>query len=364
MEAGQFAFTVTADAETAAKLGLKTDKDAYAVAAADDGAADLVDLIGGTAGSDVKFTDADAGKTYSFTVAETKLGGEGYTNDTAPRTVTVAPAYDTATGKLTVTTAVARDGVEVARSEVSTADDATSAPAPVTVAFQNSYEATGTLGGEGNVAINATKTLTGRAAAAGEFSFSVRDAQGNVVATATNQASGDGEAAGLAFSPIAYTTDALERMVADGIATRAADGSWVIPYTVSEDGTDRLSAGVTATASSFDITVKVTDNGKGGLDVAVVYPEGSDGTLSFVNGYGTNEATVDLAGTKTLALGQAGLGLTQADIAGKYTFKITPLDGAPAPVGASGKTVTEATNDGRRQRRAGPCHVQAAERSR
>lgn len=300
MEAGQFAFTVTADAETAAKLGLKTDKDAYAVAAADDGAADLVDLIGGAAKSDVKFTDADAGKTYRFTVTETKLGGEGYTNDTAPRTVTIAPGYDAATGELTVTTTVAKDGVEVARSEVSTADDAMAPPAPVTVAFQNSYEATGTLGGE---------------------------------------------AAGLTFSPIAYTTDALERMVADGTATRAADGSWAIPYTVSEDGTDRLSAGVTATASSFDITVKVTDNGKSGLDVSVVYPEGSDGTLSFVNGYGTNEATVDLAGTKTLALGQADLGLTQADIAGKYTFKIEPLDGAPAPVDASGKTVTEATND-------------------
>ena len=345
MEAGQFAFTVTADAETAAKLGLKTDKDAYAVAAADDGAADLVDLIGGTAESDVKFTDADAGKVYRFTVTETKLGGEGYTNDTAPRTVTIAPAYDAATGKLTVTTTVARDGVEVARSEVSTADDAMAAPAPVTVAFQNSYEATGTLGGEGNVAINATKTLTGRAAAAGEFSFSVRDAQGNVVATATNQASGDGEAVGLSFSPISYTTDALEQMVADGIATRAADGSWVIPYTVSEDGTDRLPAGVTAAVSSFGITVKVTDNGKGGLDVTVVYPEGSDGTLSFVNGYSAGEATVDIAGTKTLALGQAGLGLTQADIAGRYTFKIEPLDGAPAPVDASGKTVTEVTND-------------------
>ena len=345
MEAGQFAFTVTADAETAAKLGLKTDKDAYAVAAADDGKADLVDLIGGAAESDVKFTDADAGKTYSFTVTETKLGGEGYTNDTALRTVTIALAYDAATGRLTVTTVVAKDGVEVARSEVSTADDVTATPAPVTVAFENSYEATGTLGGEGNVAINATKTLAGRAAAAGEFSFSVRDAQGNVVATATNQASGDGEAAGLAFSPIAYTTDTLERMVADGIAARVADGSWVISYTVSEDGTDRLPAGVTAAASSFDITVKVADDGKGGLDVSVVYPEGSGDTLSFVNGYGTNEATVDLAGTKTLALGQAGLGLAQADIAGKYTFKIAPLDGAPAPVDASGKTVTEATND-------------------
>ena len=345
MEAGQFAFTVAADAETAAKLGLKTDKDAYAVAAADDGKADLVDLIGGAAGSDVKFTDADAGKTYSFTVTETKLGGEGYTNDTAPCTVTIAPGYDAATGRLTVTTTVAKDGVEVAHSEVSTADDAAATPAPVTVTFQNSYEATGVLGGEGSVAINATKTLTGRAAAAGEFSFSVRDAQGDVVATATNRASGDGEAAGLSFSPIAYTTDALEQMVADGTATRAADGSWAIPYTVSEDGTDRLPAGVTATASSFGITVKATDNGKGGLDVAVDYPEGSDGTLSFVNGYSAGEATVDIAGTKTLALSQAGLGLAQADIAGKYTFKIEPLDGAPALVDASGKMVTEATND-------------------
>lgn len=345
MEAGQFAFTVTADAETAAKLGLKTDKDAYAVAAADDGKADLVDLVGGAAESDVKFTDADAGKAYRFTVTETKLGGEGYTNDTAPRTVTIAPGYDAATGKLTVTTTVAKDGVEVARSEVSTADDATATPASVTVAFENSYEATGTLGGEGNVSINATKTLTGRAAAAGEFSFSVRDARGNVVATASNRASGDGEAAGLAFSPISYTTDALEQMVADGTATRAADGSWVIPYTVSEDGTNQLPAGVTAAASSFGITVKVTDNGKGGLDVAVIYPEGSDGTLSFVNGYSAGEATVDIVGTKTLALGQAGLGLAQADIAGKYTFKIEPLDGAPALVDASGKTVTEATND-------------------
>ena len=344
MEAGQFAFTVTADDATAAKLGLKTDKNAYTVAAANDGAADLVDLIGGAAEGDVKFTDADAGKTYSFTVAETKLGGEGYTNDTASRTVTIAPSYDAATGKLTVTTTVAKDGVEVARSEVSTADGAASLPASVTVAFQNSYEATGTLGGEGDVTIDATKTLTGRAAAAGEFSFSVRDAHGNVVATASNRASGDGEAAGLAFSPIAYTTGSLEQMVADGTATKTVDGSWSIPYTVSED-TAALPAGVTATASSFDITVKVTDNGKGGLDVAVTYPDGCDGKLSFVNGYGTNEATVDLAGTKTLALGQAGLGLTRADIADKFTFKVEPLDGAPAPVDASGKTVTEATND-------------------
>ncbi len=121
------------------------------------------------------------------------------------------------------------------------------------------------------MAINATKDADGSRRGSGRFSFSVRDARRNVVATTTNPASGDGEAAELVLT-IAYTTDALERMVADGIATRAADGSWAIPYTVSEDGTDRLPAGVTATASSFDITVKVADDGKGGLDVSVVYP--------------------------------------------------------------------------------------------
>ena len=46
------------------------------------------------------FASAEEGKTYRFTVTETKLGGEGYTNDIAPRTVAIAPAYDAATGKL------------------------------------------------------------------------------------------------------------------------------------------------------------------------------------------------------------------------------------------------------------------------
>ena len=151
---------MTADAETAAKLGLKTDKDAYAVAAADDGEADCRPrrrCCGQRRESSPTPTRA---RPISFTVTETKLGGEGYTNDTAPR-APIAPGYDAATGKLTVTTTVAKDGVEVARSEVSTADDATETPAPVTVAFENSYEATGTLGGEGNVAINATKDADG-----------------------------------------------------------------------------------------------------------------------------------------------------------------------------------------------------------
>ena len=50
-----------------------------------------------------------------------------------------------------------------------------------------------------------------------------------MAATASNRASGDGEAAELAFSPIAYTTGSLEQMVADGTATKADDGSGPSP---------------------------------------------------------------------------------------------------------------------------------------
>ena len=145
------------------------------------------------------------------------------------------------------------------------------APAPVTVAFQNSYEATtGTLGGEGNAATNATKTLTGRAAAAGEFSFPVRDAQGNVVATATNQAPATARPAGLRSRPLpTYRRSSGWWRTASPQGRRRLLGH---SYTVSEDGgTDRLSAG-DGDRLELRYHGQGTDNGKGGLDVAVVHP--------------------------------------------------------------------------------------------
>lgn len=53
----------------------------------------------------VKFTQADAGKTFKYTVAEKNDGQPGYTYDDAVRTVTIAIADDTA-GTLTATTTV------------------------------------------------------------------------------------------------------------------------------------------------------------------------------------------------------------------------------------------------------------------
>lgn len=133
MEAGQFAFTVTADAETAAKLGLKTDKDAYAVAAADDGEGrpgrphrrcfgQRCEVHRRRRGQDLQLhRHRDQARRRGLHQRHRAVHGDHR-----------APPYDTATGKLMVTTTVAKDGVEVARSEVSTADDAMATPAPVT----------------------------------------------------------------------------------------------------------------------------------------------------------------------------------------------------------------------------------------
>ena len=101
---------------------------------------------------------------------------------------------------------------------------------------------------------------------------------------------------------------------------------------------------MTAITGAQAITVTVTDKGDGSaLGVAVTYPEGNTG-LTFVNQYGEGaDASVDVAGMKTLTLGSPGLALSQADIAGKYTFTLTGVDedGQLAPLPAT----TTANND-------------------
>lgn len=71
--------------------------------------------------------------------------------------------------------------------------------------FHNVYAtAPVTIGGEAPVRINAHKTLHGRDLADGEFHFAVRDAKGNVIATASNDANGNVD-----FTPIEFTPSAL-----------------------------------------------------------------------------------------------------------------------------------------------------------
>ena len=67
-----------------------------------------------------------------------------------------------------------------------TYDNTDSAYEPASVTFNNSYNATGELGGNGEVSIQASKELTNRDQVAGEFNFIVTDKAGNTVATGSN----------------------------------------------------------------------------------------------------------------------------------------------------------------------------------
>lgn len=103
MTEGQFTFTVTpADDDSACALGLLPGANNFESPATIEGTVGLIDIL---AGHEVKFTQADAGKTFKYTVAEKNDGQPGYTYDDAVRTVTIAIVDDTA-GTLTATTTV------------------------------------------------------------------------------------------------------------------------------------------------------------------------------------------------------------------------------------------------------------------
>lgn len=103
MTEGQFTFTVTpADDASARALGLLPGANSFKSPAAAEATVGLIDIL---AGHEVIFTQADAGKTFTYIVAEKNDDQPGYTYDDAVRTVTIAIADDTA-GTLTATTTV------------------------------------------------------------------------------------------------------------------------------------------------------------------------------------------------------------------------------------------------------------------
>ncbi len=342
MAAEQFDYTVTPDEKAAAKLGLNSEAGAYKVGAATDGVTDYVSLFDGRE-QGLKFTEADAG-TYTFTVAQNKKGGSGYTNDETVRTVSITVSVDEA-GIVTVTTSAKKGAEDVPSATTSvTSEDATpTSKTYAVVPFAMSYAASGKLGGEGSVAISASKTLTGRAATAGEFGFTLRDANNNEVASASNVASADGVAGTVSFTEIDYDIDSLTTAVQYGMATKSyakdAEGKdtnnavYTMTYTASEntvngEGASVLPENVTANASSFTITVTVTDNGDGTLTPAVTYPEGTS-SLAFTNTYCV--AKVTLSGAKEISAAEGLNPPTLASVAGKFTFTLSADEGTPMP---------------------------------
>ena len=274
----------------------------------------LVEGVAGTVAAtrnQIVFTQADAGKTWNYTVTE-NAPGTGFTCECATWNISVSVADDPAAGRLSVTTTATGGDASRTWTYTSDADGAD----PAIVKFVNRYAASGATAD-----IYGTKELAGRPMTDGEFSFELAYAArpANVVARAQNQAGG------VDFGKLGYTTESLAKLVADGLAAKT-DTGWSVGY-VAREVTDGLSGrGITASASSFSVTVNITDAGNGTLTCSVEYPEGG---LAFKNEYQAESATIGLAATKTLLVpdGLKGPG----NIAGKFTFTVTGEDGAPMP---------------------------------
>lgn len=320
MTDGQFSIKITpADQAAAEVLGLPSDGAVISMPAANDGE----QVVKSALSSQAVFDQGDAGETYVYTVVEQGTAPNGYTYDTAQRTVTIAVEGDAAQGTLKVTTVVS-GGSDGDKTFVYESSDP--APQAAVVPFANSYTASG------EVDIAATKSLSGRSLTDGEFNFALKYANGiEDVAAATNDASGNVD-----FGSIKYTTEGLAKLVADGHAAKTVkDGkpAWDISY-VAYEKTDSLPGGVSAQTQPIPFTVAVVDNGDGTLAATANTGDG----LVFENAYSTGDPIeVGLSGVKIL---KAGEGLTPASIEGKFTFTVTS-DDAAAPMPQK----TTATND-------------------
>ena len=328
MTEGQFAFTVTpADEASAIALGLHEGANVYKSPATAEATVGLIDIL---AGHEVKFTQADAGKTFTYTVAEKNDGQPGYTYDDAERTVTIAIADDGA-GTLTATTIVS-GGPEGTHATVHKSGE--NKVESAVVPFANSYHAsTDNPGGE-LAQIVATKTLTGRPLANGEFYFGIAYAGETEAIDGTVATNINGQ---VSFGALHYTTEMLADLVSAGRAIRTdtdAKLAWTINYTAFEYTSPLAAKGITAAKSSFSFKVIVVDNGDGTLTAK---PDYGGTEPVFENVYGAEAVDAALAGAKKL---QAAEGLTPADITGKFTFTVTADEaGAPMP------ERTTATND-------------------
>lgn len=320
MTEGQFTFTVTPANEASAKaLDLLPGVNEFKSPATTEGAVGLIDIL---AGHEVKFTQADTGKTFIYTVAEKNDHQPGYTYDDAERTVTIAVADDGA-GTLTAATTVS-GGPEGTHAMVHKSGE--NKVESALVPFKNSYSATTNTPGGTAAQVVATKTLTGRPMADGEFYFGIAYAGETEAIDGTCVTNLKGH---VSFGTLHYTTKMLADLVNAGRAKRTdtdAKPVWTINYTAFEYTSPLAAKGITAATPSFSFKVIVVDNGDGTLTATPVY----DGIKPlFENVYGTDAVDAALAGTKKL---QAAEGLTPADITGKFTFTVTPdEDGAPMP---------------------------------
>jgi len=164
-----------------------------------------------------------------------------------------------------------------------------------------------------SVQLRASKKLTGRDMAQGEFSFVVVDKDGNVVATGGNAAAADDVSADVVFSNIGYSFADL-----NGAASRD------FVYAISELKTTQ--GGVTFTEAVFYAKVTLTNNAQtGALETSVKYYTDAACTnevnsVDFVNAYAPAPASLVIPADKTL--------INKVIEAGEFTFTLKDASGA------------------------------------
>ena len=331
MTADQFTFTIEATGDNAAdaakKLGI-TDGMTTTVKNAAGNAGEAKSVVANPF-ENMTFDETDDGVTYTYTIKEEGKSGEGeyagYTLDDTTYTVSIT-ATDKGDGTMTVTTDV--NGTEYTDTRA-------------TAAFVNTYDAGDvTVGAQGDAQIVAHKTLKNDDIANYDGAFKFQVTSGNVVvAEGTNDRNGN-----ITFRNITYTTANLAAAATVdgsrevGKATLDTTGDkdvYTFTYSVSEV-TGNLPGGVTYNSGNTNVTVTVTDDRHGKLDVKVDYTDGAS-SVEFVNTYGEGTggtAELNLKGNKKIVPDE---GLTEAPILtdGTYTFEITgnaAADGTPAPM--------------------------------
>ncbi len=229
------------------------------------------DAAGKITFTEIKYTEKDAGKTYTYEVYEVKGNLSGVTYVKEPVTVKVT-VTDNGDGTLDVKA------------------DKTAAA----IKFTNTYEA------EGAVTFKGVKFLLGREFKQGdEFTFELLNEKGDVIDTVTIKPT-SGTKADFAFKTIKYE-------LAD------AGKTYTYTYRVKEKaGTED---GMTYDDIIHTVTVKVSDAGDGTLQVEA---SKTADELNFTNTY-LAEGSVLFSGTKTMN----GKALEGKD----FTFVLTDADG-------------------------------------
>lgn len=310
MHAGEFAFSIEGADDASKALLKRIDEDCSGVlrfSNPNDRAAGVADVMKPIDG--IKFTQADAGKTFEFAVSEVVPGDDarlaGVTYDGATHVVKIVVSLK---GGMSLDVATHVDGKLVESGTP-------------TVAFRNTYAPANTEYATTNFGLN--KILEGRDWTENDsFSFEITAEtqgapmpSGDATTTVQPTSAKDGEAVAFDFGNITFTT---RDMVVDGSAVT----NKTFVYTVNEIKPNPAKAGIQYSTNVAKIYVTVTDDGGGHL---VATSSTENGT--FVNKYETS-LNYTAAGGLTLTKTLNGRDMTQ----GQFQIRVVPSDEASAAV--------------------------------